>query len=241
MKRWTAIGNDPNSFQIKQERIKDLSVARNWELIPDRVEYLKSLASGKKVLDVGVVEHTISAQDADTWLHKNLCKVADYCLGVDILEAEVNSLKSIGFNVVCFDLVKAPLQEDFDLIICGELIEHISNLEGIFSSFRSMLRPHGRIVVTTPNPYYLNVIAKNTMGHTPFTENVDHIAWFDPSMMAELASRFDLHLERFSGVKVCRPKSWQGKVLFTLSPSLVKLGMQPMLFSKTIIYELVHS
>ena len=92
MKRWTAIGNDPNSFQIKQERIKDLSVARNWELIPDRVEYLKSLASGKKVLDVGVVEHTISAQDADTWLHKNLCKVADYCLGVDILEAEVNSL-----------------------------------------------------------------------------------------------------------------------------------------------------
>ena len=40
MKRWTAIGNDPNSLRIKQERIKDLSVARNWELIADRVEYL---------------------------------------------------------------------------------------------------------------------------------------------------------------------------------------------------------
>jgi hypothetical protein len=104
-----------------------------------------------------------------------------------------------------------------------------------------MLRRNGRILFTTPNPWYINVIVKNIIGQTPFTDNVDHIAWFDPSTLMELGSKFDLRLEKFSGVMVSGANSLQGQAFFSVAPNLIKLGLQPMLFSKTIVYEFVHS
>jgi SAM-dependent methyltransferase len=239
MRNWHEISKDPNAPAVLEYRRNCLINAKSNELIKDRIKYLSSLAKDKSVLDVGVVEHTHEAVNSPEWLHKNLAREAATCLGVDILEEEVNYLVSLGFNIVCADIVTKPLSEKFDLIVCGEVLEHVGNVADFLNALASMLKPSGRIVVTVPNPWYINVIVKNMIGKNPYVDNVDHVSWFDPCTLTESGKRNHLLLDKYSPIMVDQPPSLLSKVFFRLTPVLIFLGFQPHIFAKTMIYEFI--
>src|SRR5688572_15532848 len=101
--RWFEISPDPNHPAAQKWRLGKIRAARARRLVNDRIEYLCSLAAGKEVLDVGVVEHFIDASSGHQWLHEALCKVARRCIGVDVLEDEVRVLQDRGYSVRCVD------------------------------------------------------------------------------------------------------------------------------------------
>lgn len=39
----------------------------------------------------------------------------------------------------------------FDTVICSEVIEHVTNPKMVFSEIQRVLRPHGELILTTPN------------------------------------------------------------------------------------------
>ncbi|MEP7341840.1 MAG: class I SAM-dependent methyltransferase [Acidobacteriota bacterium] len=240
MQRWQEISNDPNAPEVMDMRRAAIAKARTGALIYDRVAYLCQLAAGKSVLDIGVVEHTREAAEGPNWLHGHLHRHANRCLGVDVLEAEVEHLKARGYEVLCADITQAPLPLTFDVIIGGEVLEHLNSPGMFMKNCAAMLAPGGRLIITVPNPWYINAIIKSCRRRTTFVDSADHVAWYEASTLCELGLRHGLRLDHFVGIGLSDPKTLRAKIfLYGLKPALIGLGCAPELFSKSIIYEFV--
>lgn len=97
--------------------------------------------------------------EAEDWLHGRLVEISKRVLGVDIQKEWVEKLKKIGYDVVQGDVTTINLREKFDVIVAGELIEHLSN-QGLFlENMKKHLKDEGLLILTTPNalqiPSYL--------------------------------------------------------------------------------------
>ena len=205
--RWTDLTSDPNCKAARDLRRRAILDA--WrEPVENRMEYLSRLVAGKRVLDVGVVGHVAELHAESNWMHGAIAKSAKSCLGVDILPEEVAKLKARGFNVMLRDITAEPLDETFEVIVCGEVIEHLGSPAGLFKAAFKMLAPGGRLVLTTPNPYSDTNVRDAFRGR--FDESVDHVTLFVPSGIAELAEREGLALDAYRGVsggRLAKPRN----------------------------------
>lgn len=241
LRRWKDISSDPNNAEVLSYTKNTLAQARHSALIDNRNEYLCGLAQGKNVLDIGIVEHFRESSVSEDWLHKHIRNAARSCLGVDILEEEVSQLREAGYNVIAHDITGTPLPQKFELVVVGDVIEHLDNPSALFRNAAQMLEPSGRLVLSTPNPWYANAIIKNVVEGKPFTDSADHVAWFDAGTLCEMASRSGLHLDRYAGVMTERVSSIRASLFFRMAPLLIRMGVRPEVFAKTMIYEFVRS
>jgi 2-polyprenyl-3-methyl-5-hydroxy-6-metoxy-1,4-benzoquinol methylase len=234
---WSEISPNPNSPEALEFRVKSLESARDCQLIENRVSYISWRAKNRSVLDIGVVEHFSESASIETWLHQHVSQSASTCLGIDILEGEVNQLRERGYKVKVHDITKSPLAQKFELIIVGDVVEHLNNPGALFKNAAVMLEENGRLLITTPNPWYANAMLKNTFEGRPFTDSVDHIAWFCAATLCELASRNGLQLVHYCGVKADKSASLKSIIFFKLASLFIKIGIRPEVFAKTMIYE----
>ena len=240
MNRWQTYSPDPNAPELLALRRDALRRAKTGRITDDRVAYLCGLAAGKSVLDIGVVEHTSGAASSPGWLHGHLKRAAARCLGVDVLEPEVAKLREQGFDVVCADITRAPLPQKFDLVIGGEVLEHLDLPGNFMANCAAMLPPGGRLAITVPNPWYINVILKNLCRRSVFVDSADHVAWYDASVLYELGQRHGLELERFTAIGGTHTHTLKSKLFFGLRPVLISAGLSAELFAKSIIYEFIR-
>lgn len=240
MQSWQETSKDPNDPKLLDFRRTEITAARQASLVLDRVAYLTELARGKNVLDVGVVEHFLEAKEDPKWLHRHLVGSAASCLGVDLLESETRKLVEAGFNVMVADLTKEPLSQQFDLIVAGEVLEHVDAPGKFMRNCAAMLRPDGRLAITVPNPWYINAVLKSAMRSHAFVDSADHVSWYDASTLVELGQRNGLRLLKFAGIAVHKPKKIGTKLFFSMRPLMVSCGLSPFLFAKSIIYEFGH-
>ena len=244
MTRWYDISPEPNSPEAKRFRMETLRSAWRQPVV-DRNAYLESLARDRGVLDVGVVAHTSSCADNAEWLHRTIAKAARSCLGVDILDEDVRKLQAAGFNVRRCDITQASEREalrdagPFEVIIIGEVIEHLGNPAALLEGACDLLAPAGLLVLTTPNPYYWKRIRNFTFSRYRAThgESVDHVALLFPSSVAELAQRAGLALESYRGVMVHKPNRLLGGLGLLLKRWAGATMVAPEFFCETIIYE----
>lgn len=108
VRHWSELAPDPMDPEAIAQRQESLSAARRAP-IPDRVKYLQALVSGKRVLDLGVVDHSSNTDRSPHWLHARLVAVAGDVLGIDIIADEIDRLSDRGFNVACMDVTKGEL------------------------------------------------------------------------------------------------------------------------------------
>src|SRR5208282_5306014 len=113
MARWTDASLDLNSSQALEFRANTLRSARRAPIV-DRIAYLQELCRGKRVLDVGVVNHVASAIHDPLWLHGAVRSVASYILGVDIVAEGISQLQQAGYNVRLCDIARDTIEEKFD-------------------------------------------------------------------------------------------------------------------------------
>jgi 2-polyprenyl-3-methyl-5-hydroxy-6-metoxy-1,4-benzoquinol methylase len=213
MSTWQEKAKDPNVEVVRRER-RDL-LKRTFHPSPeDRISFISKLVSGRRTLDVGCVTHDASYAAQAEWLHGHVAKAASYCLGLDVLEFEVNSLRAKGYNVLCHDITRLPVGELFEVVVCGEIIEHIGNVDGLFANCKKCLVPGGRLILTTPYPWFLGVTLRHSMTGAYFPGSVDHVTWYDPSNVAELATRHGYELESFAGVVPLPQRAGVGRSLF---------------------------
>ena len=233
--RWTAISPDPNSSAAHAYRAEVVKAAARPP-VPDRVQFLAEQARGKRVLDLGVVNHTTESAVSANWLHDHIRAVAAYCLGLDILASAVKELRDRGYNVEVFDITSdSHLGESFDLIVAGEIIEHLGAPQALFEFARTHLAPGGQLMISTPHPYFFPRAMMFFRGRD--NESVDHIGMFFPSAVAELAERSGLRLAEYRGIQVPL-RTWKGR-LFRAACMWIRLS--PEILCDTLLFTCTRS
>lgn len=168
----------------------------------NRVEFILSKCRGKKVLDLGCVQHSFKwAINSPEWLYKKIQSVAHYVLGVDYLQSDIEELKKLGFNVISGDVTRhLPIEDKFEVIVAGNLIEHLANFEGFFLNLKRLLIPDGIVLISTANPLYFDHYFFSALKNSILI-NPEHTCWIDPIALNQLALRFGFKIREFHFIK----------------------------------------
>jgi SAM-dependent methyltransferase len=128
--------------------------ARPEAFAPRRAFLLHAVRPGDRVLDLGCGDGAFAAE---------LAGAGAQPVGVDVSEEAVRRARAAQPNID-FHLVEAgaplPFEDaSFDVVWAGEVIEHVLDVAGLLSEVRRVLRPEGRLLVTTPNHPPLRALA----------------------------------------------------------------------------------
>ena len=189
---WTRLSDDPNNPQAKAEARRLLVTLRQIHHHTDLTGFIQDVSKGLRVLDIGVAAHSLRHIQDPNWRHSKIATSASYCLGLDILESLVDMLGGQGFNVRCVDATSdVDLGERFDVVFVGDVIEHVENPANLLRFAKRHLAPNGRILVATPNPFSRKFF-RQFFRQGVIVVNLDHMAWYSPTMALELARRTGL-------------------------------------------------
>lgn len=158
-----------------------------------KIAFVVKYCKDRDVLDVGCVQHDPQSYRSRFWVHKAVAAVAKSVVGFDLHEEGVRTLQARGFHVVSGDAECFDLGRTFDVIVAGDIIEHLGDLNGFLKSCRRHLRPDGRLLVSTPNPWYWRNTFKAAM-HTEVYNNPEHVCWICPRTLRQLVARHGMQV-----------------------------------------------
>jgi SAM-dependent methyltransferase len=155
----------------------------------------------RTVLDLGCVDHTAETalSQGDDWLHKQICEVASAVVGVDIAQDAAAQLNDAGFNIVATDVEKLNLGTTFEVIVAGDLIEHLSNIGSFMDAVSKHMTPESRFIITTPNPFNMEQFTQGVFRQQTMV-NDQHTVSIDPQAMFEIVRRSPFEITGFAWI-----------------------------------------
>lgn len=154
-----------------------------------KIEYICEMCDNKDVLHLGCVQNEAEIEN-EQWLHEPLDNISNRCLGIDIDEDGIDEMEQQGYEVSVSDAQDFTLEESFDIIVAGEIIEHLSNPGGMFESSKSHLQDGGLLIITTPNPFALVRFFTYISPVHEFRVFNEHVSWFDRITLRQFAKRY---------------------------------------------------
>lgn len=163
--------------------------------IVDRIDWLVERCTNKRVIHVGFANTGFrTAQDrAGQWLHARLSAVTSELVGVDNDTTGIAAATAEGFEVYQADCTDAQAVgalgiEPADIVLAGEVIEHISAPGAFLASLHHLCKPDGVLIVTTPNAYGLVNVAASVFRRVEIN-HPDHVVMFTWRTLTELMHR----------------------------------------------------
>jgi hypothetical protein len=176
-----------------------------FELV-QRVEFIKKACAGKKVLHLGCTNfpYTTDSIKNGMLLHFDLEKTAKELYGFDFDQEGLDILTEAGGkNLYRADLEKleeVPLDETFDVIIAGEMIEHLANPGLFLKGIQRFMNRETSLVITTVNAYSaLRFLIYGLRGKGGANEPVhpDHVAYYSYKTLSLIVNRENLAVKEF--------------------------------------------
>ena len=171
----------------------------------DKIMFIQDACRGKEVLDLGCIRHNAEFATKDPrWIHQKIRDAAKTVIGIDYLDEEVEKLKKLGYDIRFGDVTKPlPLTVQFDVIVAGDLIEHLTNFEGFFKNCSRLLKRGGVLIISTPNPFFSDEFHYVSYKRN-FLINPEHTCWIDPQALSQLSQRYGFSIAEIHFIK----KSW---------------------------------
>jgi SAM-dependent methyltransferase len=162
----------------------------------DRFSYLSGLARRRRVVHVGFVDAgcQLLNQQSGAWLHEHLAAEAADLVGLDLDVAGVEDARERGYAahaVDCRDVdaVRSLGLAPADLVVAGEVIEHLDDPGSFLDGLHALVAPGGLLVVTTPNAAGL-VNAAALLGNYE-VNHPDHVILFTCTTLDAMLTRHD--------------------------------------------------
>jgi len=200
--------------------------------VVQRVDALVALSRGRDVLHLGCTNwpYTAESERAGTLLHRSLAGPSATLTGLDADPDGLAALRHLGFDrLVLGDLehlgdaawfersTDEPLGP-FDLVIAGEVLEHLGAPAALLAGVRPLLAADGELVITVPNAYcafrFVSYALSRRRGN-PEPVHPDHVAYYSESTLAHLLDEagyelielcfYDLGTEH----RPAAPRSWR--------------------------------
>ena len=176
-----------------------------FELV-DRVEFIKKMCAGKKVLHLGCTNYPFTENSIkyEMLLHTELKKVTKVLYGFDFDRAGLDILAKSGEENLYFaDLEKldeVDLDETFDVIIAGEMIEHLSNPGLFLRGIKRFMNENTDLVITNINAYSgMRFLIYGLRGRGGVREPVhpDHVAYYSYKTLSMVIDREKIVIKDF--------------------------------------------
>lgn len=159
-------------------------------------DFISAFVKGKTVLDVGCVEHAANMEQTDTWLHKHLRTSATRVVGLDFNQEAVNELNHRGYEIVCGDAMSIDVGERFDVVVAGEIIEHVENPGALIRNLKRHLRPGGQLILSTPNVFFALHFVESIFASPRKRWNEEHVAWYCYFTLENLMERCGMNVDQ---------------------------------------------
>lgn len=161
--------------------------------VVDRVAEILQLCRDKRVLHLGCADYPFAELQGENFLHEPLSHVARELWGIDLSEEGVRALQAQGFsNLVVGDVedpqVHALLPGDFNVIVAGELIEHLASPGDFLTSIRQLMGSDTELLLTTPNACTLKGVIHALVGQEKV--HPDHNYYFSHFTIQQLLEKF---------------------------------------------------
>jgi len=190
------------SYRNIKSRDEYMKIVSSCKDLIKKEQLISELCKGKDVLDIGCIDHSFETALAlgDDWLHKCIKAVSRSIIGMDILGEDIRKLNEKGFNIINANAESFDLNRTFDVIIAGDLIEHLSNIGLFLTSVRKHMHSHSVCVITTPNPFNIEQSMK-AIFENHISVNREHTTWLDPVVMYETVIRSGLEIVDFRWIE----------------------------------------
>jgi len=162
----------------------------------DKKDWLYGKVAGKSVLHLGCTDSPCSVMFAKqgSLLHLNLQGRCRELVGLDL---DRNAIEELRAHCHINDILYGDAEKldqvfpdrKFELIIAGDIMEHLNCVGEMLASARKVLAPGGELIITTPNA----LAVKRVLGAIFLREernNPDHMYFFSPITLWQAARRF---------------------------------------------------
>lgn len=123
---------------------------------------------GERLLDIGCGDGSF------TVLLKEALKAKEV-FGIEIAPEVIGVLEKKGIKAYRLDIDEQafPFADDyFDVVYCGEIIEHLFNPDHLLKEVQRILKPGGKCIITTPNLAGWSNRLALLLGYQPFATSV---------------------------------------------------------------------
>ena len=151
---------------------------------PERIDLFRRYVGGpgRRVLDLGCRDGALTRAYVE----------GNDVVGVDADRAALAAAEQLGIETHWADLDQPLTFEDagFDVVVAGELLEHLRDPHALVSEIRRVLRPGGTFVGSVPNAYRLKNRARFLAGRKP-EDDPTHLQMFAPTDVRRLLGGFE--------------------------------------------------
>jgi SAM-dependent methyltransferase len=186
----------------------------------DRRELIVGLCAQRRVIHLGFTDErqTDAKQRAGRWLHASLADVADELVGLDVDAAGVEQAVAAGYEAHVVDVQDEPALAALalapaDVVVAGEIIEHVEAPGTFLRAVAPLVKPGGRLVVTTPNAYRLPGFLAPVLGRELI--HPDHVGIHSIHTLRTLGARCGYKVERLGYYqnRAALPRSAAGRAI----------------------------
>jgi SAM-dependent methyltransferase len=146
---------------------------------------------GRRVLDLGCRYGALTAHYT----------AGNHVVGLDVDRDALERAAELGIETCWADVEEGlPFDdESFDVVVAGELLEHISHPDSLVAEARRVLRPDGTFVGSVPNAYRLKNRLRFLVGRPP-EKDPTHLHLFTADDVRVLLNDFaDVRLRFIAG------------------------------------------
>jgi 2-polyprenyl-3-methyl-5-hydroxy-6-metoxy-1,4-benzoquinol methylase len=178
----------------------------------ERVPRIRELCKGKRVLDVGCCNHgDLSRLETGGFLHAEVARVASELLGLDNDPEGIRTLEANGFKVVQGDAenLAASNLGRFEVLVAGELIEHLSNAGLFLDGAFECLEPDGLLIATVPNAWSFTRLKQlyKRLDDKLWTHS-QHTCWYSKATISAFFERHHFLVSEIGFCDLFRSKRW---------------------------------
>lgn len=163
------------------------------------VQHFGSFKPNLKIVDIGCGGGLISVP-----LSKLGAKVTAIDASLENIETAKFYVKDLGLKINFLCEAAEAHQGKYDVILCLEIIEHVSSSEFFIESIKKLLKPGGMIIISTINrtpqaylsaiigaEYILNWVPRGTHEFNKFLK---------PSELSQILNKHDLQIKELKGL-----------------------------------------
>jgi SAM-dependent methyltransferase len=176
--------------------LKIFDPKRKYHLVPDRTGWIIEQCRGRTVLHVGCTDSPITQMRLrdKTLLHGQLTSSSGEVIGIDISDEGLAVLQEAGFsNVRKVDAESMRFKnfdKKFEVILAGDVMEHMNNPGNFLESALSVLEEDGKLIIGVPSALTFNILKAWLFRHEQVHK--DHCFYYSPKTLSCLCSRYGL-------------------------------------------------